>query len=102
MSLEGEEKVRTGTKLDDVEAKRAARLVLCVALIVSLLILCWIQLDMSTQWGADCFAFFQTMPVEFMVLSVFTLGAPEGASRDELVYSRTSISIPDLNSTTYF
>jgi hypothetical protein len=53
MSLEGEEKVRTGTKLDDVEAKRAARLVLCVALIVSLLILCWIQLDMSTQWGAD-------------------------------------------------
>ena len=75
MSLEGEEKVRTGAKLDDVEAKRAARLVLCVVLIVSLLILCWIQLDMSTQWGADCFAFFQTMPVEFMVLSVFTLGA---------------------------
>lgn len=75
MSTEGEETIRTGVEPVNTKAKRAARLLLCAVLIVSLLALCWIQLDMSTQWGTDCFAFFQTMPVEFMVLSVFTLGA---------------------------
>ena len=75
MSLEGEETVRTGIKPGGTKAKRVARPILCVVLLVALLVLCWIQLDMSTQWNTDCFAFFQTMPVEFMVLSVFTLGA---------------------------
>ena len=75
MSFEGEEKVRTGVEPGSTKAKHAARQVLYVVSIIVLLALCWIQLDMSTQWNTDCFAFFQTMPVEFMVLSVFTLGA---------------------------
>ena len=75
MSTEGEETVQAGRKPGSSKVKRVAHLVSCVVLITLLLVLCWIQLDMSTQWGTDCFAFFQTMPVEFMVLSVLTLAA---------------------------
>ena len=75
MSLEGNETGRTGIESDHHTAARIARPILCVLEIVVLLVLCWIQLDMSTQWKVDCFAFFQTMPYEFMALSVFTLGA---------------------------
>ena len=64
MNMEGNETKRTGI----------ARAVASALIIVALCVLCWIQLDMSAQWKTDCFSFFQTMPLEFMALSVLTVG----------------------------
>lgn len=75
MQTEGDETGMQDARQIDHGGKRIALALVCCAEIAVLLVLGWIQLDMSAQWGPDCFAFFSTMPPEFMALSVFTLAA---------------------------
>lgn len=49
--------------------------VLCLLAITGLLVLCWLQLDISSQWTNEWYTFLIKMPVIFGVLSVLTLAA---------------------------
>ena len=48
--------------------------ILCILAIIGLLVLCWLQLDISSQWTNEWYTFLIKMPVIFGVLSVLTLG----------------------------
>ena len=64
-----------GDKLQRVKGLFSVQRLLCVLAIAGLLILCWLQLDISSQWTNDWYTFLIEMPVTFGVLSVLTLAA---------------------------
>ena len=64
-----------GEKAKRIKGLFTVSRILCVLAILLLLILCWFQLDISTQWTKDWYYFLIKMPVTFGVLSVLTLGA---------------------------